>query len=351
MKSTVFGAVIVALVAGAPRVADAQGRSNANNTKISAAAVGELSTVYACVDQERGTMRLLVPPDVCHPNREYLISWSATGSGTGPQGPAGPAGPQGPAGPAGAAGPAGPAGAVGAPGATGATGSVGPAGATGPAGPAGPTGETGATGATGAQGPAGPQGATGATGETGATGATGAQGPAGPQGATGATGAIGATGAQGPQGPQGEQGPAGLQGLQGIQGPAGPGGGAIFSGDSVLPNLSVNIASCPAAPQDSMSYGQPVLLAPGHYRAVFDGSTAIGRGPNGTSQISIYVWTSLGFPLTEFGKSVSGSGSYERSLGYFRLSESDQINVFAYVGTDCGNASLSGKLGFERVGD
>jgi hypothetical protein len=25
--------------------------------------------------------------------------------------------------------------------------------------------------------------------------------------------------------------------------------------------------------------------------------------------------------------------------------------VFAYVGTTCGNASLSGKLGFERVGD
>jgi len=302
MKSTVFTVAIVALVAGAPRVADAQGRSNANNTKISAAAVGELSTVYACVDQERGTMRFLVPPDVCHPTREFLISWSATGSGTGPQGPAGPAGPQGPA---------------------------GPAGATGPAGPAGPVGATG---------PAGPQGPAGPTGETGATGATGAQGPAGPQGATGATGA---TGAQGPQGAQGEQGPAGPQGLQGIQGPSGPAGGAIFSGDSVLPDLSVNIASCPAAPQDSMSYGQPVLLAPGYYRAVFDGSTAIGRGTNGTSQISIYVWTSMGFPLTEFGKSVSGSGSYERSLGYFRLSESDQINVFAYVGTDCGNASLS----------
>ena len=327
MKSTVFTVAIVALVAGAPRVADAQGRSNANNTKISAAAVGELSTVYACVDQERGTMRFLVPPDVCHPSREFLISWSATGSGTGPQGPAGPAGPQGPAGPAGAAGPAGPAGAVGATGATGATGLTGPAGATGPAGP---------------QGPAGP------TGETGATGATGAQGPAGPQGATGATGA---TGAQGPQGAQGEQGPAGLQGLQGIQGPAGPGGGAIFSGDSVLPDLSVSIASCPAGPQDSMAYGQPVLLAPGYYRAVLDGTTSIGKGTNGTSQISIYVWTSLGLPLTEFGKSVSGSGASERSLGYFRLSETDQLNVFAYVGTNCGNASLSGKLGFERVGD
>jgi len=327
MKSTVFTVAIVALVAGAPRVADAQGRSNANNTKISAAAVGELSTVYACVDQERGTMRFLVPPDVCHPSREFLISWSATGSGTGPQGPAGPAGPQGPAGPAGATGPAGPAGPVGATGATGATGLAGPAGATGPAGP---------------QGPAGP------TGETGATGATGAQGPAGPQGATGATGA---TGAQGPQGAQGEQGPAGLQGLQGIQGPAGPGGGAIFSGDSVLPDLSVSIASCPAGPQDSMAYGQPVLLAPGYYRAVLDGTTSIGKGTNGTSQISIYVWTSLGLPLTEFGKSVSGSGASERSLGYFRLSETDQLNVFAYVGTNCGNASLSGKLGFERVGD
>ena len=330
MKSTVFTVAIVALVAGAPRVADAQGRSNANNTKISAAAVGELSTVYACVDQERGTMRFLVPPDVCHPSREFLISWSATGSGTGPQGPAGPAGPQGPVGPAGPAG------------------ATGNTGATGPAGPAGAVGATGATGATGPAGPQGPAGSAGPTGETGATGATGAQGPAGPQGATGATGA---TGAQGPQGAQGEQGPAGLQGLQGIQGPAGPGGGAIFSGDSVLPDLSVSIASCPAGPQDSMAYGQPVLLAPGYYRAVLDGTTSIGKGTNGTSQISIYVWTSLGLPLTEFGKSVSGSGASERSLGYFRLSETDQLNVFAYVGTNCGNASLSGKLGFERVGD
>jgi hypothetical protein len=63
------------------------------------------------------------------------------------------------------------------------------------------------------------------------------------------------------------------------------------------------------------------------------------------------VWTSSGLTLTEFGKSVSSSGSSERSLGYFRLSVSDSINVFAYVGTNCGNASLSGKLGFERVGD
>ena len=100
-----------------------------------------------------------------------------------------------------------------------------------------------------------------------------------------------------------------------------------------------------------MSYGQPILLAPGYYRAVLDGSTAIGRGNGGTSEIAIYVWTSMGFPLTEFGKSVSGSGAFERPLGYFRLSAPDQLLVFASVSTNCGNASLSGKLGFERVGD
>jgi hypothetical protein len=100
-----------------------------------------------------------------------------------------------------------------------------------------------------------------------------------------------------------------------------------------------------------MAYGSSVVLAPGFYRAVLDGTTSIGKGTNGASQISIYVWTSSGLTLTEFGKSVSSSGSSERSLGYFRLSVSDSINVFAYVGTNCGNASLSGKLGFERVGD
>ena len=307
MKPTVFGAVIGALVVGAAGAADAQqGRSNTNNTKISAASVNESATIYACVDQERGSMRLLLPPDVCHPTREFMISWNA--AGTGSQGPIGPMGPQGPA---------------------------------GPAGPAGPKGDTGATGATGPQGPAGPAGA---TGETGATGATGPAGPAGPKGDTGATGA---TGPQGPQGIQGEQGPAGPQG---VPGPAGTGGGAIFAGESVLPELSVNVTSCPSS-QDSMAYGSSVSLAPGYYRAVLDGTTSIGKGTNGTSQIAIYVWTSLGLPLTEFGKSVSSSGTSERTLGYFRLSVSDQINVFAYLGTDCGNASLSGKLGFERVGD
>jgi collagen triple helix repeat protein len=324
MKPTVFGAVIGALAVGAAGAADAQqGRSNTNNTKISAASVNESATIYACVDQERGSMRLLLPPDVCHPSREFMISWNTAGNGTGTQGPVGPMGPMGPMGPAGPAGPKGD---------TGATGATGLTGATGPAGPKGDTGATGLTGETGPAGPAGPKG------DTGATGATGPQGPAGPQGATG------------PQGPQGEQGPAGPQGLQGVPGPAGSSGGAIFSGESILPELSVNVTTCPSQ-QDSPAYGSSVVLTPGYYRAVLDGTTSIGRGTNGTSQISIYVWTSSGLPLTEFGKAVSSSGASERSLGYFRLDVSDQINVFAYVGTNCGNASLSGKLGFERVGD
>ena len=95
MKSTVFGAVIGALVAGAASVAEAQGNSGAK--KIAAANADELATIYACVDRERGAMRFVEHPSACHPTREFFISWNAAGgSGTGSQGPAGPAGPQGP---------------------------------------------------------------------------------------------------------------------------------------------------------------------------------------------------------------------------------------------------------------
>ena len=101
-----------------------------------------------------------------------------------------------------------------------------------------------------------------------------------------------------------------------------------------------------------MAYGQPILLAPGYYRVVLDGTTAIGRGTGGTSEIAINVWSSTGSTLTYFLKKVSSSGSSEHSLGYFRLSEADQLQVFVLVSTNCGNASLSSsKLGFERVGD
>lgn len=101
-----------------------------------------------------------------------------------------------------------------------------------------------------------------------------------------------------------------------------------------------------------MAFGQPVLLSPGYYRAVLDGTTVTGRGTGGMSEIAIHVWTSMGFTLTELLKTVSGNGVSERSLGYFRLLEADQLMVFARVSANCGNASLSSsKLGFERVGD
>jgi len=119
----------------------------------------------------------------------------------------------------------------------------------------------------------------------------------------------------------------------------------------VLPELSLNVA-CPASQQqDSMAFGQPILLSPGYYRAVLDGTTATGKGTGGTSEIAIHVWTSMGYGLTQFLKTVSGNGVSEQSLGYFRLTDADQLLVFARVSANCGNASLSGKLGFERVGD
>jgi hypothetical protein len=100
-----------------------------------------------------------------------------------------------------------------------------------------------------------------------------------------------------------------------------------------------------------MAYGSSVPLTPGYYRAVLDGTTGIGRGTSGTSEVAIDVWTSGGLGLTAYLKSLSSNGSSERSLGYFRLTVSDQPYVFARVSTTCGNASLSGKVGFERVGD
>ena len=114
--------------------------------------------------------------------------------------------------------------------------------------------------------------------------------------------------------------------------------------------MSLNGTNC-MAPQDSILWGQPILLAPGYYRAVLDGTTAIGRATGGTSEIAINVWSSDGFGLTEAWKTVSANGVSERSLGYFHLSVADQLLVLARVSINCGNASLSGKIGFERVGD
>ena len=115
--------------------------------------------------------------------------------------------------------------------------------------------------------------------------------------------------------------------------------------------MSLSGTNC-MSPQDSILWGQPVLLAPGHYRAVLDGTAALGRATGGTSEIAIDVWDSDGFALTAALKTVSANGVSERSLGYFHLSRTDQLLVLARVSTNCGNASLLGsKIGFERVGD
>jgi len=100
-----------------------------------------------------------------------------------------------------------------------------------------------------------------------------------------------------------------------------------------------------------MNYGESVTLAPGYYRAVFAGDTTLRYSNGGWSEIAIYVWTSSGFSVTDFNKLVSSSGVSEHTFGYFRIDQPGQLLVFARASTTCGNAYLSGALGFERVGD
>jgi hypothetical protein len=343
MKSTVFGAVIGALVAGAASAAEAHNNSTNTKTNVN---VNEMTTIHACVDKERGSIRLVARQGACHPRREFYISWSRVGGGTGIPGPQGP---QGPAGPAGAQGPAGPA---------------GPAGAQGPAGPAGPAGPTGATGPAGPAGPQGPQGAQGVQGPQGDTGATGAQGPQGIQGLQGLPGIQGLPGAKGDQGDpgakgdkgdQGEKGDKGDQGEQGVQGEKGdPGtsGGAIFAGSYGLPNLAVQVplANCPAV-QDSTGYGDLIDLVPGFYRVVFVGNTTLGYRNGGTSEIRIELQTDTGQFVTDLSKSVSAEGAADRTFQYVWMPIAGRLNAFARVSTDCGTAELQGVLSFERVGE
>lgn len=100
-----------------------------------AAQAQQTQSIYACVNNNSGTIRVVAPGATCE-NSATLFVWNTIGpiGPQGPQGPAGPAGPQGPAGGTGATGLAGPAGPAGAPGATGPAGPQGPAGAQGPAG-------------------------------------------------------------------------------------------------------------------------------------------------------------------------------------------------------------------------
>lgn len=327
MKSTVFGAVIGALVAGAAGVAGAQTHGSSDKNKLSVN-VNDLTVIHACVDRERGTIRLVDRPAACHPRREFYISWNRTGTGTGVPGPAGP---QGPAGPTGATGPAGPAGA---------TGPAGPAGAQGPAGPAG------------AQGPAGPAGAPGPAGPQGPQGETGAQGPQGDQGIQGVPGEQGIQGPQGEQGIQGPQGEQGIQGLQGEQGPPGASGGSIFAGSITLPDLSVSVTTnCTANMQHSAAYGDPVDLGPGYYRAVLVGNASLRYANGGTTELAIQLQGPTGAPITEFLKSVASDGVSENAFRYVYMDAPGQLLVWSRVSTSCGGATLSGALAFERVGD
>ena len=182
-------------------------------------------------------------------------------------------------------------------------------------------------------------------------GTPGPAGPAGPQGPAGPTGAQGPAGPQGVAGPQGPQGDQGAQGPQGEQGTPGTPGGAVFSGSAALPALSVQVTNCGSVPRDEMAYGDPINLGPGYYRPVFVGNAALDQANGGTSEIVIHVWTSGGLPVAEYGKSISSGSISERAFQYFYMNEPGQLLVFARTSTSCGGASISGALGFERVGD
>jgi hypothetical protein len=105
----------------------------ASGSAVAAFALAPPSTIYACVNNSSGTIKIVGANDTCK-NNETKLQWNTEG----PQGPAGPTGPAGPAGP---------------------QGPQGPQGETGPQGPAGPQGPQGATGPQGVPGPQGPAGA------------------------------------------------------------------------------------------------------------------------------------------------------------------------------------------------
>lgn len=107
------------------------------------------SLVYACVNNDSGTPKIIGPNETCNNN------WTKVALGAGATGPAGPMGPAGPAGPAGPTGPTGLTGLTdltGPVGPTGATGAVGPQGLVGPVGPKGDKGDKGVQGIQGEQG-------------------------------------------------------------------------------------------------------------------------------------------------------------------------------------------------------
>jgi hypothetical protein len=84
----------------------------ASGSAVAAFALAPPSTIYACVNNSSGTIKIVGANDTCK-NNETKLQWNTEGpqGPAGPTGPAGPAGPQGPQGPQGETGPQGPAGA------------------------------------------------------------------------------------------------------------------------------------------------------------------------------------------------------------------------------------------------
>jgi hypothetical protein len=115
--------------------------------------------------------------------------------------------------------------------------------------------------------------------------------------------------------------------------------------------LSVQVGNCPSSSQDQTGYGDPIDLGPGYYRPVFVGSTSLGHVNGGLSEIAIELQTPTGMPVTSYSKRVSSGGGSETSFQYVYMSEAGQLLVFGRVSTNCGNASISGVMAFERVSD
>jgi len=78
---------------------------------LSAAVAQTSNTIYSCVNNNDGSIRIVTATTTCKA-REHALRWGTTGP-QGPMGLTGATGPQGPAGPQGAQGPAGPTGPVG----------------------------------------------------------------------------------------------------------------------------------------------------------------------------------------------------------------------------------------------
>jgi hypothetical protein len=297
MKSTVLGLVVGALAASA----------------VSVVTQSSSTVITACVDS-RGAMRL-AGTGGCDPRREHTISWNQVG----PSGPMGPAGPQGPAG------------------AVGATGPQGSPGAQGPQGPQGPQGLQGLQGEQGLQGPAGANGADGAPGPQGLQGLQGLQGPEGPQGPAGINGLDGAQGIQGPAGPQGPPGPTMPSLVDTI----------------VVPMLASAQSNCALPFNQTLQNGNLVVLGPGTYRPVFSGTAVIAHPASGGMSIAeLQVRDAVsGAFYSEYVKVSDNDTRQHTEFGYIRLTAAQNyIHIRSRVGTNCGSASVSGSVSFEKVG-